>query len=26
MRPGGRVIALLDDPEGNEVELLASTL
>ena len=23
MRPGGRVIALLDDPEGNEVELLA---
>ncbi|MFO1426112.1 MAG: VOC family protein [Steroidobacteraceae bacterium] len=24
MRPGGRVIALLADPEGNEVELLAS--
>ena len=24
MRPGGRVIALLDDPEGNEVELLAA--
>jgi len=23
MRPGGRVIALLEDPEGNEVELLA---
>lgn len=25
MRPGGRVIALLEDPEGNEVELLAAT-
>jgi lactoylglutathione lyase len=25
MRPGGRVIALIEDPEGNEVELLAST-
>jgi lactoylglutathione lyase len=24
MRPGGRVIALVEDPEGNEVELLAS--
>ncbi len=24
MRPGGRVIALLDDPEGNELELLAT--
>ncbi len=24
MRPGGRVIALLEDPEGNEVELLAA--
>jgi lactoylglutathione lyase len=24
MRPGGRVIALLRDPEGNEIELLAS--
>ena len=24
MRPGGRVLALLGDPEGNEVELLAS--
>lgn len=24
MRPGGRVIALLDDPEGHEIELLAS--
>lgn len=23
MRPGGRVIALIEDPEGNEVELLA---
>jgi lactoylglutathione lyase len=23
MRPGGRVIALVEDPEGNEVELLA---
>jgi len=24
MRPGGRVIALIEDPEGNEVELLAA--
>jgi lactoylglutathione lyase len=24
MRPGGRVIALVEDPEGNEVELLAA--
>jgi len=24
MRPGGRVIALLEDPEGNEVELLGA--
>jgi lactoylglutathione lyase len=24
MRPGGRVIALIEDPEGNEVELLAN--
>lgn len=24
MRPGGRIIALLEDPEGNEVELLAA--
>jgi lactoylglutathione lyase len=24
MRPGGRAIALIEDPEGNEVELLAA--
>ncbi len=24
MRPGGRVIALVEDPDGNEVELLAA--
>jgi len=25
MRPGGRVIALVQDPEGNEIELLAAS-
>jgi hypothetical protein len=24
MRPGGRPLALVEDPEGNEVELLAA--
>ena len=24
LRPGGRAIAMLEDPEGHEVELLAS--